>query len=100
MLLPIDSVGIILTYKCSSRCRHCLYASGPEWSDFISEEYLDSLLQSIKRIWKNYIPPYNKNILFHGIHFAGGEPFLNFPLLIYAVKKAKELNVYMGYVET
>ncbi|ACK42205.1 MULTISPECIES: radical SAM protein [Dictyoglomus] len=100
MLLPIDSLGIILTYKCSSRCRHCLYASGPEWTDFISREYLDSLLNGTKKIWKDYTPPPDKNILFHGIHFAGGEPFLNFPLLLYAVKKAKELGLYIGYVET
>ncbi|ACI18836.1 conserved hypothetical protein [Dictyoglomus thermophilum H-6-12] len=66
----------------------------------MNQEYLDSLLKEIKKVWKNYHPPRNKNILFHGIHFAGGEPFLNFPLLLHAVKRAKELDLYIGYVET
>ena len=96
----IDSVGIILTYKCSSRCRHCLYACSPDWKDFMSKEIVESILVSLKNIWKNYRPDPFKNILFHGIHFAGGEPFLNFPLLHEAVKTASKLGLYANYVET
>jgi MoaA/NifB/PqqE/SkfB family radical SAM enzyme len=100
IIYTIDSAGIILTYKCSLRCKHCLYACGPEWEEFITQEKLDLILNEIKKIWKNYKPNPYKNILFHGIHFAGGEPFLNFPLLLYAVKRAKELGIFIGYVET
>ncbi len=99
-IYPIDSVGIMLTYKCPLGCKHCLYACGPKWKEFMKIETLSSILQSIKRLWKNYRPNPSKNILFHGIHFAGGEPFLNFPLLLSAVRIAKEFGVYMGYVET
>ena len=96
----IDSVGIILTYKCSSRCRHCLYASSPNWQEFMSEETTESILSSLKNIWENYKPNPFKNVLFHGIHFAGGEPFLNFPLLLKTVETASRLKLYANYVET
>ncbi|MCS7201984.1 MAG: 4Fe-4S cluster-binding domain-containing protein [Dictyoglomus sp.] len=100
IIYPIDSAGVILTYKCPLGCKHCLYACSSQWKEFIDMETLNSILQGIKKIWKNYKPNPYKNILFHGIHFAGGEPFLNFPLLLSAVERARELGIYIGYVET
>lgn len=101
MITPIDSCGIILSYKCQLGCKHCLSASGPEWKDWMSGDDLSALLSGIRTVWERYPPDsLSSNILFQGIHFAGGEPFLNFPLLLDAVRKTKELNLWPGYVET
>ncbi|MEW6557871.1 MAG: radical SAM protein [Elusimicrobiota bacterium] len=100
MITPIDSVGIILSYKCQSGCKHCLYACGPAWNDWMDIKTLRSILAGIKSIWQDYHPNPLKNVLFHGIHLAGGEPFLNFPLLLEAVKETINSNIYLGYVET
>ena len=37
---PISG-GVMLSYKCSAACRHCMYACSPRWDeDWISEEDL------------------------------------------------------------
>ncbi len=36
----------------------------------------------------------------HGLHFTGGEPFLNYPLLLKAVEMAEELGIPSTFVET
>lgn len=99
-LLPINSCGIILSYKCQSACKHCLYNCGPKWDGWMSKERLEKLLNDIKYIWSYYSITRSRNILFQGIHFAGGEPFLNFPLLLDAVKMTTSINVELGYIET
>lgn len=33
------SMGVMLTYKCTASCCHCIYACSPEWTaDWIKEE--------------------------------------------------------------
>jgi hypothetical protein len=86
----VRSAGIILTYKCNSRCRHCLYACGPEWRDWIDVEdgkrILEGMAASAGRV--------------SGVHFAGGEAFLDFPKLFELVKYAVKLRMPVDYVET
>lgn len=77
---PISG-GLLLSYKCSARCDHCMYACSPEWNDWISKEDLEKILTQLGgRIWPN---PYGEDnvSLNYGLHFTGGEPFLNFELL-------------------
>jgi hypothetical protein len=95
------SGGVLLSYKCTSECRHCMYACSPRWAgDWISEEDLrkvpielsDRILPSpfgADRIGVNY-----------GLHFTGGEPFLNFDLLQKAVRIAHDLQIPSTFVET
>ncbi len=56
----------------------------------MTPEDLEELLRGIKRVWKHP----------RGIHLAGGEPFLNFDLLLFAVSKTQELGLFLEYVET
>lgn len=86
-LSPLD-LGLILTYKCQCACAHCLYNCGPAWKDWISPEEIQTALD-ITRIWGNS----------YRVHFTGGEPFLNFPLLLHAVKVAAAMGIPC-YVET
>jgi len=97
---PISG-GLILSYKCPSQCRHCMYACSPKWkADWISEADLEKILVQLA----GYIEPspYGSQTvsLNNGLHFTGGEPFLNYELLCQAVDIAEKLNIPSTFVET
>lgn len=102
-LLPPSPVsgGIFLSYKCNATCKHCIYASSPRWlPDWIQEKNLTQIL--IVLADKIHASPYGpKSVsLNHGLHFTGGEPFLNFPLLLKGVEIANDLGIPSLFVET
>jgi hypothetical protein len=98
---PPVSGGLMLSYKCSAECRHCMYACSPRWAgDWISEEDLARGLPQLAR-WIEPSPWGARAVsLSHGLHFSGGEPFLNFELLLRAVEMAEELHIPSTFVET
>jgi MoaA/NifB/PqqE/SkfB family radical SAM enzyme len=97
---PISG-GVMLTYKCSAACRHCMYACSPKWpADWMTEEALERLLSGLV---KGVAPaPWGPQVmsLNHGLHFTGGEPFLNFDLLLRAVEMAEGMSIPSTFVET
>jgi hypothetical protein len=78
-----------------------MYACSPKWNgDWISEEDLGDLLSLLAgRIQPS---PWGAETmsLNHGLHFTGGEPFLNYPLLLKAVEIAEGLGIPSTFVET
>ena len=97
---PISG-GLLLSYQCSAACRHCMYACSPKWKgDWITPEDLEEgLSQLAGRIEPS--PWGDKTVsLNYGLHFTGGEPFLNFELLRQAVEMADELSIPSTFVET
>ena len=97
---PISG-GLILSYKCSAECRHCMYACSPKWNgDWISQEDLKKILMQLAGTIEP--SPYGSETmsLNYGLHFTGGEPFLNYELLCKAVEIAEELNIPSTFVET
>jgi len=74
MLSPID-LGIILSYRCRSRCKHCLYACGPSWEETITLDAVSEAVEATK-LWTH---PFR-------VHLTGGEPFLDFDLLLAAAE--------------
>jgi hypothetical protein len=86
-LWPSD-LGLILSYKCQAECAHCLYNCGPEWSDWMKPEEVRAALETTP-LWGHR----------YQVHITGGEPFLNFPLLLQAVEIATELGI-SNYLET
>ena len=88
-LAPLRSGGLMANYVCSSRCKHCAYFSGPEWSnDYIDEDTARRTLRILKR---------------HGcssIHIGGGEPFLGRERLADLVGWCFDADVHVEYVET
>jgi hypothetical protein len=78
-----------------------MYACSPKWdADWISLEDLGDLLSLLAgRIQPS---PWGAETmsLNHGLHFTGGEPFLNYPLLLKAVATAEELGIPSTFVET
>jgi len=88
VLSPRD-IGIILSYRCHSGCKHCLYNCGPRWEkEPMSTETLREVLEAV-----TLFPSAPQ------VHFTGGEPFLHFPLLLEGVRLASELGI-PRYVET
>ena len=78
-----------------------MYACSPKWKgDWITREDLEELLSQLAgRIrpgpWGDQTISLN-----YGLHFTGGEPFLNFALLVEAVEMAEELKIPSTFVET
>lgn len=95
------SAGILMSYKCSSECKHCIYFSSPRCdADWISREEAEKILNLLSgNILGSH---YGDEVIGvnSGIHFTGGEPFLNFNLLIEVTKIAHELNIPSVFVET
>ncbi len=98
--LPVPvSGGILLTYKCNSACRHCLYASSPRWqTDWLPLSDAQLILAQWARRLRGR-PDYGIG-LNQGIHFTGGEPFLNFDLLLKVTSVAKDVGISSTFVET
>ncbi|MEM1583859.1 MAG: radical SAM protein [Nitrososphaerota archaeon] len=95
------SCGILFSYRCNSECRHCMYACSPRWSnDWITINDLKTILSQLSD--KIMPSPYGVSRvgINYGLHFTGGEPFLNYSLLLEAVEIAKEHGIPSTFVET
>jgi len=95
------SAGIIFSYKCTSSCRHCMFAGSPAWkADWMSDDLLNRTLGYLAgRIAP--APDGSDGVgINHGLSFTGGEPFLNFDLLIKAARQAAALGIPSTLVET
>lgn len=78
-----------------------MYGCSPTWSaDWISEKDLRATLEQLARTIEP--SPYGPTMigLSHGLHFTGGEPFMNFDLLCRATEIAAELRIPSLFVET
>ncbi|HYA03614.1 MAG TPA: radical SAM protein [Syntrophobacteria bacterium] len=95
------SGGLILSYRCSAACRHCMYGCSPAWNaEWIAEEMLgNGLAQLAGKIQASQQGAKGVS-LNYGLHFTGGEPFLNFDLLLKAVQIAEKLKIPSTFVET
>lgn len=103
LYIPIpSSLGLLLSYKCNIGCRDCIYACSPKWnSNWISKKNAKIILSQLSDIFNKIYPSKSDSIGFnYGLHFTGGEPFLNFNLLVKLAKMAKELNIPSVFVET
>jgi hypothetical protein len=76
-----------------------MYACSPKWSaDWIPEKDLEKILSQLSGSIEG--SPFGGIGINYGLHFTGGEPFLNFELLLKAVKIAKKLYIPSTFVET
>ena len=86
----LESCGIILSYQCTNRCRHCLYASSPGAREWITEAEIAHVARQLRCCSSSI----------HSIHLAGGEPFIRFDLLKRAVEIFVDQGLPLHYVET
>jgi len=83
------SGGIITNYDCSSKCKHCVYASSPEWpKDYLTAERADAIFQTIKQLGCT------------SVHIGGGEPLLHPDSLFPILNSAEKNGIDIEYIET
>lgn len=101
VLEPVSG-GLLLSYKFNSECRHCMYACSQKWeADWIDrEEAKKVLIQFANAFEKTYPPEYDGVGVNVGLHFTGGEPFLNYDLLLDLIKTASKMRIPSLFVET
>jgi len=87
---PLQSGGILLSYRCNSACRHCLYQCSPRQPD----EWLDP--DTAGRIFEALA----REPELTGIHLAGGEPTLRLDRLVDILRLAVRRGIPIDYVET
>jgi len=97
---PISG-GLILSYTCNAECIQCMYACSPRWNaDWITRENLEAILSQLAGKIQPSLYGREYIDLSHGLHFTGGEPFLNFSLLCEAVELAESAGIPSTFVET
>ncbi len=80
----------MLSYRCTSRCRHCVYCCSPSMPDqWVTDEALDKIFKSLHH--EKYL---------QGIHIAGGEATLQMDRLLKTLEKAETYEIPVDYVET
>lgn len=95
------SAGVFLSYRCNSSCRHCMYACSPRWeADWLSEEDAEMVLSQLAGSFRGRYSAPGQVGLNRGLHFTGGEPFLNFRLLLRLTEVASQLGICSTFVET
>lgn len=95
------STGLMLSYKCNARCLHCMYACSPEWkADWLSQDRLKDIIEILAGNIVSAFPGEDRIGLNYGLHFTGGEPFLNFDLLKKAVNLAHQYSIPSLFAET
>jgi hypothetical protein len=78
-----------------------MYACGPRWpADWIGEADLERGLAQLAHTIQPAPWGADTVSLNHGLHFTGGEPFLNVELLLRAVELAEEAGIPSTFVET
>jgi len=87
---PLRSGGLILTWRCTNACRHCLYRCSPAQPDrAMDAALLERTFAALARE-----PGFN------GLHLAGGEATLDLDLLELALRTAARHGVAIDYLET
>ena len=82
--------GLILGYRCQSKCQHCLYGCGPHRLD--GKPTIDELM-GILDLLEETAPTAR-------YHLGGGEPFLDVALLATAILEMHNRRLLLDYVET
>ncbi len=95
------SGGLILSYKCNMECRHCMYACSPLWkADWISKNAAEKILSQLAGNIQGSPFGKDKVDINCGLHITGGEPFLNFDLLLKVTGIAHRYKIPSTFVET
>lgn len=89
-------VTLVLTNKCTLKCKHCFEDAGPDKNDYMSEKAIDNVIEGLKALDKRDPFKYESRI----IRFTGGSPELH-PRLFYFAEKFKKLKrkLKISYIE-
>jgi hypothetical protein len=87
--LPAESAGLITNYRCTFRCKHCLYCSSPGIEEDIEETALLEVINQIDHTLGS-IP----------LHIGGGEPLIHFNLMKRILSYLKGTKIEVEYLES
>jgi hypothetical protein len=85
--MKLRGLHVLLTYTCNYECDHCFVWGAPDQSGTFSLSHLEDVLRQAEDV---------EGI--HEIYFEGGEAFLYYPILVEAVRRAKEKGFWTGIV--
>ncbi|MFX0018200.1 MAG: radical SAM protein [Promethearchaeota archaeon] len=79
----INMLTFLVSYKCTNECKHCALQASPNQEDItVQPEDVRTYLENITQ---------NYNI--SEVNFFGGEPLLNYNLLISLIEEAKKFDI-------
>lgn len=84
--MKLESLHILLTYQCTYECDHCFVWGSPSQTGTLTFEQIERILQQAKEAGVT------------STYFEGGEPFLYYPILVQAVRKAADMGFSVGIV--
>ena len=83
----LSGVHVLLTYTCTFECDHCFLFCGPWTRGTFTLAQIRELLDQVQKI----------ESVDH-VFFEGGEPLLNYALLLEAIREARERGLEVGLV--
>jgi hypothetical protein len=87
---PLISGGLMLSYRCTNACRHCLYRCSPKApNEWITLETAEKAFQAL-----------SQEPQLDAIHISGGEATLKIELLLDVIRLAQKTGVPLSYLET
>ncbi|MFX1549717.1 MAG: radical SAM protein [Promethearchaeota archaeon] len=76
-------LSFLVSYKCTNECKHCALQASPKQDD------LSMKLEDVKK----YLEDITSNYIIQEVGFFGGEPLLNFNLLVKLIEEVKKYNI-------
>ena len=88
-IFKLTSGGLMVNYRCSARCGHCLYNCSPDREgDYISADLAKEVFLRVRALGTP------------SMHISGGEPFLDVDKLCAVLRAAQEAEMPIDYIET
>lgn len=84
--MAISSLHLLLTYTCNFGCDHCFLFGSPDAEGVMR-------IQDVRHILEE-----GKKAGIESIYVEGGEPFLYYPILLWSIRKAREMGMQAGIV--
>jgi MoaA/NifB/PqqE/SkfB family radical SAM enzyme len=84
--MQLSGLHILLTYQCTCECDHCFVWGSPWQTGTLTFEQIEQILRQAQEAGIT------------SIYFEGGEPFLYYPILVQAVRKAADMGFSVGIV--
>ncbi len=85
----LSNVGLMLTYKCTIACQHCIVKAGPDRKEEMTLMSAYDWLEQLKAYRNGFVC---------GISLTGGEPFYNLPQMINIANYAHKLGFIVSVV--
>lgn len=85
--MKLNSLHVLLTYRCNYECDHCFVWGSPQQSGVFTLQQLEEVFQ--QALTANCIDEF---------YFEGGESFVYYPVLVQAVARAHHLGFATGVV--